>query len=61
MKHVSSHSKFSEIALACAVDMCRAAAYIEPEGDIPLRLVAPDIADEIRVSHGIFPYHENQS
>ncbi|KAF8165773.1 hypothetical protein B0H34DRAFT_794124 [Crassisporium funariophilum] len=48
LKHVSNHSKLSEVSLACAVDMCRAAAYIDPEGDVPLRLVASDIAHEIK-------------
>ncbi|KAF8806096.1 hypothetical protein BYT27DRAFT_7141632 [Phlegmacium glaucopus] len=48
LRHLRNHSKFSEVALACAVDMCRAAAYIDPEGDVPLRLVASDIAHEIK-------------
>ena len=34
--------------------MCRAAAYIIPEGDVPLRLVAPDIAHEIKARREIF-------
>lgn len=59
MKHLNSHSKFSEVALACAVDMCRAAAYINPEGDVPLRLVAPDIAHEIKVSRESFSCFES--
>lgn len=59
MKHVNNHSKFSEVALACAVDMCRAAAYIEPEGEVPLRLVAFDIAHEIKVSRESFSCHEH--
>ena len=49
MKHVNNHSKLSEVALACAVDMCRAAAYIEPKGDVPLREMALDIAHDIKV------------
>ena len=39
--------------------MCRAAAYINPEGDVPLRLVAPDIADEIKVSRESLLWHES--
>jgi hypothetical protein len=35
--------------------MCRAAAYIDLEGDVSLRLVAPDIAHEIKVNHESFP------
>ena len=56
-KRSFSHSKFSEVALTCAVDVCRAAAYIDPEGDVPLRLVASDIAHEIRVSCDTFSCH----
>ena len=59
LRHLNSHSKFSEVALACAVDMCRAATYINPEGDVPLRLVAPDIAHEIKVSHESLSCHES--
>ena len=40
--------------MACAVNICRAAAYIDPENDVPLRLVASDIADEIKVSRKRF-------
>ena len=39
--------------------MCRAAAYIEPEGDVPLRLVASDIAHEIRVGREKLSCHES--
>lgn len=39
--------------------MCRAAAYINPEGDVPLRLVAPDIAHEIKVSRETLSCYEN--
>ncbi|PPR04649.1 hypothetical protein CVT24_011867 [Panaeolus cyanescens] len=46
----STYSRLSEIALACAVDMCRAAAYVSPDGEVPLRLVASDIAHEIKGS-----------
>ena len=61
LRYIRNHSKFSEISLACAVDICRAAAYIEPEGDVPLRLVASDIADEIKVCHETFSHHENHA
>ena len=59
LRYIRNHSKFSEVSLACAVDICRAAAYIEPEGDVPLRLIASDIADEIKVCHEMFSCHEN--
>jgi len=49
VKHVTNFSKLSEVALACVVDLCRAAAYIDPEaGDVPLRIVAADIAHDIK-------------
>ena len=54
LRYLRNHSKFSEVSLACAIDICRAAAYIDPEGDVPLRLVASDIADEIKVSYDSF-------
>jgi len=51
VKHVTNFSKLSEIALACVVDLCRAAAYIDPEaGDVPLRIVAADLAHDIKAS-----------
>lgn len=49
INHASQNSKLSEIALVCALDMCRAATHVRPEGEIPLRLVAYDIAHEIKV------------
>ncbi|KDR84288.1 hypothetical protein GALMADRAFT_87191 [Galerina marginata CBS 339.88] len=48
VKSVGSNTKLSEVALACVVDFCRAAAYIETGGDVPLRIVAADIAHEIK-------------
>ena len=59
LRYIRNHSKFSEVSLACAVDICRAAAYIDPEGDVPLRLLASDIAHEIKVSHQNFSRHGN--
>ena len=60
LRYLRNHSKFSEISLACAIDICRAAAYIDLEGgDDPLRLVASDTADEIKVSRDRFSCLEN--
>jgi hypothetical protein len=42
-------SKLSDVALVCALDMCRAATHVRPEGEVPLRIVAYDIAHEIKV------------
>lgn len=49
MKNVGNNSKLSEVSLTCLVDLCRAAAYVDAEGDVPLRLIAPDVAHEIKV------------
>jgi hypothetical protein len=59
LKPLLDTSAIIRSSLACAVDICRAAAYIDPEGDVPLRLVASDIADEIKVSYERFSCHEN--
>lgn len=40
--------------------MCRAAAFIEPDGDVPLREVAFDIAHDIKVGHESFSYQESR-
>ncbi|KAJ7034157.1 hypothetical protein C8F04DRAFT_582650 [Mycena alexandri] len=41
-------SKLSETALVCAVDLCRVASRVHPDGDVPLRLLAFDLAPEIK-------------
>ncbi|KAJ2930404.1 hypothetical protein H1R20_g6694, partial [Candolleomyces eurysporus] len=48
MKHIRSSSKLSDISLACAVDMCRVAAYLDGGDDLPLAMVASDVAHEIK-------------
>lgn len=50
LKHLGSLSKMAEISLVCAVDICRAAVYVNPDEEAPLRLLAYDVAHEIRVS-----------
>ena len=54
LKNIRNYSQDSEVALVCAVDICRAAAYVDPEGDVPLRKLASDIAREIKASHESF-------
>ena len=49
MKHLRSNSKLAEIALASAVDMCRVAAYVDSQEELPLTMIASDIAHEIKV------------
>jgi hypothetical protein len=44
------------------VDLCRAAAYIDPEaGEVPLRMVAADLAHEIKASKMLFAGYETSS
>lgn len=49
LKHMRSPSKLSEPATVCALDLCRAATYVYPEGEVPLRSIAFDVAHEIKV------------
>lgn len=49
VRRAQIHSKVSEIALVCAVDVCRIASRVTPDGDVPLRLLAFDVAPEIKV------------
>jgi len=55
MKQASSPgaSRHSEVGLAAAVDLCRAAtlAIAEEHEDIPLKLLAIDIAHEFKVRY----------
>ncbi|KAI9574812.1 hypothetical protein HD554DRAFT_2201766 [Boletus coccyginus] len=50
VRHVNTHSKLSDVAFVCAIDMCRAGFRISPEGELPLRHLATDIAHEIKVT-----------
>ncbi|KIL70462.1 hypothetical protein M378DRAFT_1044573 [Amanita muscaria Koide BX008] len=63
LKHIGSPSRLAEISLVCGVDVCRAATYIPPGDDVPLRLLAYDIAHEIKsaLSSATYRkfYHEN--
>lgn len=46
-----TQSKISDIALVCALDICRAATRIRPDPDveIPVHALAFDVAHEIKV------------
>lgn len=63
LKHATGGSKLSEVALVCLLDVCRAATYVKPEGEVPLRMVAFDIAHEIKSilssSHTPKPFWES--
>lgn len=49
MKHLSGSSKLVDVALTCVVDVCRAAAYVDPRlGETVLPEIASDVADEIK-------------
>ncbi|TFK43927.1 hypothetical protein BDQ12DRAFT_702865 [Crucibulum laeve] len=47
-RHAGTSSKLSEVSLACAVDTCKAAMYVSTGGEVPLRLIAFDVAHEIK-------------
>ena len=54
LKNVGYSSKFSEVAIICAVDLCRAASRVAPppegaEAEVPLISMAFDIAHELKV------------
>ena len=58
LKNLSFTSRFSEVAIICAVDICRAASRVAPqegtENEVPLISMALDIAHELKV--GRSPY-----
>ncbi|KAF8635007.1 hypothetical protein AX15_000591 [Amanita polypyramis BW_CC] len=58
LKHLGSFSKHTETALVCAVDICRAAVYIHPEEEAPLRLLAYDVVHEIKSMLSYAPYRK---
>lgn len=61
-RHANTASRLSELALTCALDVCRAAAFVRPPGEIPLRMVATDIAHEVKVCvHCAHLYLRSQS
>lgn len=49
IRHSQIQSRIAETALVCAVDLCRVASRVHPDGDVPVRLLAYDIAPEIKV------------
>lgn len=49
MRSISTWNKTAEIALVCALDMCRAAVRIRPdETEVPLLSIATDVVHEIK-------------
>ncbi|KAJ6587786.1 hypothetical protein B0H10DRAFT_2233906 [Mycena sp. CBHHK59/15] len=48
LRHAQIQSKLSESALICAIDLCRVASRVQPEGEVPVRLLAYDIAPELK-------------
>lgn len=49
-RQISTQARLRELGLVCALDICRAAMYIDPRGneEVPLRLLAYDIIHEIK-------------
>lgn len=50
VRHFTSNTKLTDVAIVCSIDMCRAGFRISPEGEMPLRLIATDIAHEVKVN-----------
>jgi hypothetical protein len=50
IRYANTPSRLSDTALICTLDICRAAALVPPEGELPLRLIGNEIAHEIKVS-----------
>lgn len=50
LRRAQIQSKLSEVGLVCAVDTCRMASRVRPDGDVALRMLAFDIAPELKVS-----------
>ncbi|EGO02251.1 hypothetical protein SERLA73DRAFT_166724 [Serpula lacrymans var. lacrymans S7.3] len=50
VKHANNGSKLTDVSFVCAIDICRAGYRLSPEGDLPLRALAADIAHEVKVS-----------
>ncbi|KAG5638079.1 hypothetical protein H0H81_001929 [Sphagnurus paluster] len=55
LKHAMGNTKLSEVALVCLLDTCRAATYVSSENEHPLRMVALDVAHEIKTSLSSHP------
>lgn len=49
LKHARGHTKLAEVSMVSALDICRAAIFLRPEGEVPLRMLAHDIAHEVKV------------
>ncbi|KAJ7055100.1 hypothetical protein C8F01DRAFT_470816 [Mycena amicta] len=48
IRHGQIQSKLTEAALVCAVDLCRVASRVQPEGDVPLRMLAYDLVPDLK-------------
>ena len=58
LKNLAFGSKYFDVAMVCAVDICRAASRVRPrpdhENEIPLISMAYDFAHELKVKHSSF-------
>ncbi|KAK2465915.1 hypothetical protein APHAL10511_001556 [Amanita phalloides] len=61
LKHLGTLSRFSEISLTCAIDICRAAVYVSPGDEIPLRILAYDVVHEIKAAFSSATYRKMYS
>ncbi|KAH7931340.1 hypothetical protein BV22DRAFT_1124264 [Leucogyrophana mollusca] len=50
VRHANTTSKLTDVSFVCSIDMCRAGFRISPEGEMPLRHIASDIAHDLKVA-----------
>ncbi|KAG6896188.1 hypothetical protein C0992_009811 [Termitomyces sp. T32_za158] len=50
MRHAYGNSKLATVALVCLIDICRAATYLSEESESALRMIAHDMAHEIKAA-----------
>ncbi|KAL4081516.1 hypothetical protein V8B97DRAFT_1923406 [Scleroderma yunnanense] len=50
VRHFTSNTKLTDVAIVCSIDVCRAGFRISPDGEMPLWLIAADIAHEVKTA-----------
>ncbi|CAK5277391.1 unnamed protein product [Mycena citricolor] len=48
LRRAHMQTRLSEIAMVCAADVCRVASRVSPDGEVPVRMLAHDIAPEFK-------------
>ncbi|KAH7916805.1 hypothetical protein BJ138DRAFT_1121610 [Hygrophoropsis aurantiaca] len=50
VRHTNTSSKLNDVSFVCSIDMCRAGFRISPEGEMPLRHIASDLAHNLKLA-----------